>query len=234
LGWPRRCRAGRRSCAKRAIRHAAITVATAGAHVLRFDYFGTGDSAGEMQEATLDIWHDDIRCGVQELKEVSGARRVTLVGLRLGALLGSRAAAALPDEIDRLVLWDPVLDGRTFLDEQFRACYLPRLFGRGPVPRPEAVGGGFEVLGYPLSARLVHDITHLDMRSFARELSSRAYALISGTFDDETKLRGALRSRQFDIPVRSFAGTPCWEPAWPETVAVIPAELIKQLVHVAS
>jgi hypothetical protein len=72
------------------------------------------------------------------------------------------------------------------------------------------------------------------MRSFARDLSSRARVLLSGSFDDETKLRAALLSRQIDVPVQSFAGTPCWEPAWPETVAVIPTELIKQLVHVAS
>lgn len=218
--------------AHRAVRKAAVSLAASGMHALRFDYFGTGDSAGDLHEADLDIWDDDISCGIEELRDLSGAPRVTLVGLRLGALLGARTAAALPDMVDRLVLWDPVLEGQAFLDEQFRACYSPHLLGRGLVPRPQAVGGGFEVLGYSVSARMLHEIGKLEIRTFANELPKRSYALLSGNTEDETRMRDALLSSAIDIPVQSFAGNPCWEPVWPDPVAIVPATLIKTLVHV--
>jgi len=218
----------------RAIRQAAVMLGAAGVHSLRFDYFGTGDSAGEMQDADLDIWNEDIRCAIQELRDISGADRVTLVGLRLGALLAARAAVVFSDQVDRLILWDPVLEGQTYLDEQFRVCHSPLYFGRGPVPRPDAAGGGFEVAGYSITSRLARDIRELDVRSFAPRLPLHAFALISGAAEDEVHLRGVFASIQAQIPIQRIEGTPCWEPIWPEPVAVIPAELIKRLVDVTA
>jgi len=89
----------------------------AGFLVLRFDYLGTGDSTGrDSSAAAFDDYLDSIRTAVDYLRE-SGADRVAVVGLRMGALLAASAAASLAG-LAGLVLWDPVTDGRRYLREQ--------------------------------------------------------------------------------------------------------------------
>src|SRR5256885_16809807 len=48
----------------RAYRTLALRLARAGFHVLRFDYRGTGDSAGDIGDAPLQQWMEDIVPGV--------------------------------------------------------------------------------------------------------------------------------------------------------------------------
>ena len=79
-----------------------------GAHVLRMDYTGMGDSAGSLQDVqSLDQWIDDVLMGIKRLKELSGAGTVMLVGLRMGAMLAAQAAR-LSNDVNSLVLWEPV------------------------------------------------------------------------------------------------------------------------------
>src|SRR3954467_9063204 len=62
-------------------RHLAGT----GYHVLRFDYYGTGDSAGDFEETDQQQWLGDIDAAVTEIKDLGQVSRVVLVGLRFGA-----------------------------------------------------------------------------------------------------------------------------------------------------
>jgi len=103
------------------VRVLARRLADDGWHALRFDYFGTGDSAGDLAEATQDRWLADIETAVDELKEISQVPRVSLVGMRHGATLAAMVAGRRPD-VDHLVLWDPVFDGREYLAELERVC----------------------------------------------------------------------------------------------------------------
>lgn len=102
--------------AHRAYRQLATSLAAKGYHVLRFDYRGTGDSAGGLDDVTAQQWLEDIDYAVQELKDMAGVHHVTLVGLRLGGLLAGEAATRRRD-ISGLVLWDPVIRGRGYREE---------------------------------------------------------------------------------------------------------------------
>lgn len=81
-----------------------------GAEVLRFDYYGTGDSGGQDEEFGISGAVADTIAAVAEARQIGGVRHVTLIGLRGGAAPALLAAAVAPG-VDRLVLWDPVLDG---------------------------------------------------------------------------------------------------------------------------
>jgi pimeloyl-ACP methyl ester carboxylesterase len=100
--------------AHRAFRNLGAALAQRGFHVLRFDYFGSGDSGGDGEETTRDRCLADLAVAIDELKEMSGVSKVSLIGLRLGATFAALAARKRPD-IDRLVLWDPVVDGTRYL-----------------------------------------------------------------------------------------------------------------------
>jgi pimeloyl-ACP methyl ester carboxylesterase len=100
-----------------AYRRLAALLAKGGTHVLRFDYFGTGDSAGETTEGTLDIWQNDVLLAEKALREQSGAERVSLVGYRMGAVLAWRATRSTEPRPRDLVLWDPVIAGSAYLRE---------------------------------------------------------------------------------------------------------------------
>ena len=125
----------------------------AGVHVLRFDWHGTGDSAGDMAEARLDGWVDDLHSAIDELKDTAGLQRVSLVGLRLGATLALRAAATRRRDIDGLVLWDPVMNGREHLAE-LRALHAATLGLRGLQAGPQ------ELLGFAVSEALANVAKH--------------------------------------------------------------------------
>ena len=85
-------------------------------HVLRFDYFGTGDSAGDAIDASWPQWENDVETAIDELKDVGRATEIALIGMRIAAPLVVSAAAKRRD-VRRLALWDPVVEGREYLRE---------------------------------------------------------------------------------------------------------------------
>ena len=130
-----------------ALRKQALTLAREGFHVLRFDYYGCGDSAGQTREGTLERWRQDIAAALEELKDLAGVRRVCVVGFRLGAALAAQATIKVKD----LVLWEPVVDGRAYLDELrdmharvFAHCLHPPEIGP-PGNVHELMGFGFPI-----------------------------------------------------------------------------------------
>lgn len=102
--------------AHRSFRRLAINLAGKGFSVLRFDYRGMGDSAGTLAGVTPEDWMSDIESAVQELMDVAGVQKVSLLGLRLGALLAAQVAAK-NRSVNKLVLWDPIISGQAYVDE---------------------------------------------------------------------------------------------------------------------
>ena len=60
-----------------AFRRLAVMLSKSGFHVLRFDYFGTGDSSGEFTEANILQWQADIRAAVAELRDMASTKRIS-------------------------------------------------------------------------------------------------------------------------------------------------------------
>ena len=137
--------------AYRTMRLLAARLAQAGFHVLRFDYFGTGDSYGDTGEGDLASWCGDIETAIEELKEITNAATVNLVGLRLGANLSARVAAHRQNDINKLILWEPLAAdelavagfGRPAIraDRQPRliASDIARCIARGAIPGKAAL-----------------------------------------------------------------------------------------------
>lgn len=88
---------------------------TSKAHVLRFDYAATGDSFGDWEDAGPARWVEDIASASRELSDISGTTKLTLAGIRFGALLAISAAERT--KANQLLLWDPVASGKAYLSE---------------------------------------------------------------------------------------------------------------------
>lgn len=95
----------------------AERLAAIGFDVLRIDYDGTGNSAGGPEDPDrAAAWLRSIACAIAECRHLAGSDRVSLLGLRGGALLALQAAAA-GRGIERLVLWSPLTSGRAYVRE---------------------------------------------------------------------------------------------------------------------
>jgi dienelactone hydrolase len=100
-----------------ALRVIADELSGRGVLALRFDYDGTGDSAGGPDDpGRVAAWARSVAEAIALVRR-TGTSRIALIGLRLGTLLAVRAAAEDAD-VDQLVLWDPVLSGASFVREQ--------------------------------------------------------------------------------------------------------------------
>ena len=103
--------------AYRAWRKLAERLAGIGFDVLRFDYEGTGDSAGNPEERVQpDAWLQNIERVVNEAQTITGSSEVVLIGLRLGAMLALQAAVA-SGRVNSLVLWSPFRSGQACVRE---------------------------------------------------------------------------------------------------------------------
>jgi len=102
--------------AHRTFRRLAEALAEQGIAALRFDYDGTGDSAGLQDDPDrVGSWLASVEAARQHLHDL-GVSDVSAVGMRLGATLAACQAAA-SSSFHSLALWDPCVSGRTFLRE---------------------------------------------------------------------------------------------------------------------
>jgi len=199
----------------RAVRQLAIRLSQSGRAVLRFDFYGSGDSAGEAAAGLPSRWIDDISSGVAELGAQSAG--VSLVGLRLGATLAllrqQRGECA-----DNLVVWDPVVDGRRYVAEML-ALHRKR-FGRTTTD---------EALGYPLPPSVRAELEQIDLLKTEAPRARRLLLVETGAPREETRaLEQRLRDRGAAVEYRAFAGPAIWQdqPSQPP----VPAAVIQFIV----
>jgi alpha/beta superfamily hydrolase len=104
-------------CAHRSIKHIAMLAANAGFASLRFDYDGTGDSAGDDLDARrVDRWIESIHHAVETLKRHAQVDQVVILGIRLGATLAALASAGRKD-VAGFVAIAPVINLKSYLRE---------------------------------------------------------------------------------------------------------------------
>ena len=142
-----------------AVRQLANRLSKLGFDVVRFDYFATGNSTGLSQQLTLKTCAQNIVDVAQFLLKKSDCEKVSLIGLRLGAMLASMSAKSLSP--DQLILWDPVIDGERLLTQlaTMHKNYLDKMYRTGPHQHTL----GQEYLGYPYSDNLLAELNQVQL-----------------------------------------------------------------------
>lgn len=96
-------------------------LARGGVPVLRFDYFGDGESEGRFEEASVGTRLRDIRDAIDFCMRETGASRIHLVGLSYGATLALRAALEESHPaVAGIIAWAPVIDGNRYVNDILR------------------------------------------------------------------------------------------------------------------
>ena len=184
------------NCLYRCYRTLAERLALAGLSVLRFDYYGTGNSPGHDRETGLvRAWLDSIHAAVDFMAGEAGAENVYLFGTRLGATLAT-AVASEPGagRIGGIALWNPFDTGGDFCREILFAQKLTARNGEPSVPASSA-GPDREVSGFVLTAATIADLRRVDLLATAELPVSRALVLARRATLPEVRLVGHLRSR---------------------------------------
>ena len=163
--------------AHRPFRHLAETLAAAGFPVLRFDYDGTGDSAGDERDPErVSTWRGDIARAANELRARAGVQSLALVGLRLGGTLAALAATDLWG-VDALVLWGAYDSGSAFVSESTRAHKMhtmlePASFSGGP-----PASDGQEALGFLMTSQTISDLAKVELLATSQSPAKRTFVL---------------------------------------------------------
>jgi uncharacterized protein len=194
--------------AHRSLRELGHRLAEAGFHVLRFDFYGCGDSAGASEDADLEQWEGDVSAAMEEVRETSGIKAVSLLGLRFGASLAAIAGSRRAD-VERLVLWDPIVNGERYLAEladRHRAFFESR-----PKPRQMAEGASTdEALGFPLAPRLRREMEAFDLLAISRSPARRTLLLSTDGSPGTVALRNHLDRIGADTTYQHMPGSKVW------------------------
>jgi exosortase A-associated hydrolase 2 len=136
--------------------------------VLIPDLYGTGDSEGDFADACWEVWKEDLALAWSHLNE-HGASAVSVLGLRLGALLAMECVCNGMLAANRVVLWQPAVSGNAFMTQFLRLRIAANMAAGNQETAQSlrerlAAGEALEVAGYMLSPELASAIDAASMQ----------------------------------------------------------------------
>lgn len=197
----------------------ARELAAAGHAVLRFDFMGQGDSEGSFEESTVDTNLSDIRCAIRTLREeVSGVSEVGLLGHRFGATLACLAAETDPD-ISWLVLWEPVVNGSSYMRELLRvnivtqtAVYREVRDNTEALIKRMQSGETANIDGYEMSWELFEQASRIDLLAAGKSFMGKVLLLqLSRGASALSKNLDALRRLYANCDLSMAVEEPFWK-----------------------
>ena len=219
--------------AHRALRALAELLARAGVHVLRFDYRGTGDSAGNGDQGSVPGWTRDVRLAMDELRASRGVESVGLVGLRFGASLAARAAAEAATEGEELpfvVLWEPVVRGGPYVQSlrSLQAAWLA--YDARERPGALRLGTPHEVMGNPLPDALGESLGSVDLLADPLPRAARSLIVDEGAADELAQLASRYDLDGLAVEHERIDGGTVWRREFDAEQAQVPRPLLSRVV----
>ena len=191
----------------------------------RFDYPGTGDSLGP---ANLEAWKESITLAEKELQERSGFDSVAIIGLRFGGTLAFLNAAER-SECGLLMLWDPVLSGRDYLDflryqDGFRRGLVHKAPARISNSEEE------ELRGFILPSGTVRNISQISLLEYHHPIIPPVVVISSRIDQEMDRFAAHHRSRNAVIRREVIEDGFAWENANRFSDLIIPGPSLESLI----
>jgi len=157
--------------------------------VLRFDFFGSGESEGDFSEMTVESEVEDLRGAIDFVYTLPqlNEERVHLVGYSLGGAI-SIIVAADDLRVKSFSGWAP-------------AIFLPKVFGRVLGKKAFSSSGGRKKIAcsnggkqFFLNSGFLRGLERHDLISRAQDISPRLISFAQGTLDKKILPQEALRA----------------------------------------
>lgn len=213
----------------------------AGIDVLRFDYFATGDSAGDDAEGEPTGWARDLCAAHEELSRRSRAARIIWIGARLGASLAIKATALATHPPERLILWEPIVDGPAYLRELAvrHIQTLETSYNFPNSPWRELLDLGSTVLeregiGFELGESLRAQLGELRWESIAAPRASRCDIIEPREHSSVSEMIRRWRARGLSVNEVRLVHDFDWLAAEALDTALVPAEAVLLLSELVS
>jgi len=193
----------------RTVRQLAIGLSKIGFPVLRFDFSGCGDSEGDCEQWGIRQWLMDIDSAIAELKTRGKVKRVCLIGLRLGATL-ARMVGANREDIEGMVLWDPVINGMDYVAE-LTSQQPKHLVRYGGVPqnlireKEEQ-----EVLGFTLTKTLLADLQAINLLTVSSQYAKKILFIQSTESPSGKDFESQFRQAHPLVELQHLPSNPIW------------------------
>jgi uncharacterized protein len=211
----------------RALRQLAVRLCRVGFPVLRFDFYGCGDSAGDADEGSLAQWLQDASTAVTEIKNRTGAEQMCLMGIRLGAAVAFAAAAQRVD-IDSVVLWDPVISGRAYLEELSRL--QNEALQRRRKPSRNTSESVAEIVGFPLPNALRAELEQLSLVTIVPNPRTQVLHIQSNYSEDHACLKDHLASHGARFEYQQVQAPKIWQPTVDGNL-LVPIQVLPSIVN---
>ena len=211
----------------RALRQLASRLCHAGFPVLRFDYYGCGDSSGNAEEGRIPQWLEDIATAISEVRRRSGAVQVCLIGLRVGGALAMIAAAERANP-ESLVLWDPVVRGKSYLEGLLRLQREMLRFRPKP-SRAQKPLDYVDVLGFPLTRFLQAELKNIDLPTLAGTSAKNVLVIQTDQTADAADVQGCFSQREARLDCQRLDAPRIWLPTSDGSL-VVPSQILHSIV----
>jgi pimeloyl-ACP methyl ester carboxylesterase len=216
--------------AHRLYRVLAEQLEQAGFTVLRFDYTGTGDSAGGDESTGVAVWLDDIRVAAEELGRAAPGARLVIAGVRLGATLAALATARLPLRARQLVLWDPIVSGAAHLRElaaAHRSFMKAELTGSWEKLPADGTGAPVEAIGMVLPPAFVDELRGIDL--VREEPNADHITVVSTQSYEGTEAFRQLLAKRNGTRWIELRDSENWNCDAALNAATVPADIIREI-----
>jgi exosortase A-associated hydrolase 2 len=158
-------------------------LASRGVSVLRFDYFGDGESEGRFDEASVTTRTADIADAVTFCRERTKIDRVYLLGLCYGATLALHASLREGTGAG-VVAWAPVMDGGRYAAELLRTHLTAQMVlhrkivhDREALVRQIMADETVNIEGYEIGRALYTEMIGLDLMPLLRSATTPVLAM---------------------------------------------------------
>ena len=186
------------------------------------DFFGTGDSEGELARASFDIWRQNIELTISTLVNECDIP-VTLWGLRTGALIAMDFAVNVEVSVANILLWQPVTSGKRFVNQLLRQRVAALANSgqtaetTGQIMERLRQGECAEVSGYLVADPLITQIENSSMAALSPDCTRKIFWLENIAEEGDLlstasqKVVDKWRGEGCDVEAHLFTGPPIWQ-----------------------
>lgn len=185
---------GSKSEARRIFVEAARAFAAEGMDALRFDFYGSGDSAGDFADSLISFNIANLRDAIAWGRQ-QGYRKIAVLGMSMGAATAILTLADTP--VDALVTWSAVPD----MEAVFKA-YI------SDIDEMAALEGDIYVFeGWLIKKRFWQDALTYDIQAALAQIAVPKF-ILQGTADQPVFVEGFHAFRDIVLPPADFMEIP--------------------------